>query len=519
MDQQTLLALAFTVGAGALSGGITNAVAIWMLFHPYDEVRIGPFRLHGAISKNKARLARSIGKTVGERLLTPEDVAERLGAPAVRAALTEAIDRIVRDLLARDLGSLTEMAHGPASAVLEEMLQRLGPRIADGLAAYAGTPEFRDSVTAAMEHLKADLGEQPVGAVLTPARREAIRTAVDGWATSLTEGESFAATIGRWLTERMEHLEQDPRPVAERLPEGLLAPLEQAITDYLPAAIERLGATLQDPTIHSALTGALRQAFDGAARDLLLHERLLARLVVKPATFERLVSGLAGTGVERLGQFLRTPAVEAQLAATIRTILLGLLRMPVGERLAALAPDTRANLVATVSTWAATAARSPAARESLQRAVDHGLDQAGALTWARVLSLVPVEEWTATLAEAARSERGRAWVAQTIERSARQLAARPLGRPVDWLPPESVERLVQGVAHAAWDWIRQQIPQVVERLEVPAMVEQKVLGFSTARMEEIIRGVTQRELRLIVRLGYVLGGLVGLAAFGINRLF
>jgi uncharacterized membrane protein YheB (UPF0754 family) len=50
------------------------------------------------------------------------------------------------------------------------------------------------------------------------------------------------------------------------------------------------------------------------------------------------------------------------------------------------------------------------------------------------------------------------------------------------------------------------------------MVEQKVLGFSTQRMEEIVRNVTQRELDLIVRLGYVLGGLVGVIAFGVSVL-
>jgi uncharacterized membrane protein YheB (UPF0754 family) len=50
------------------------------------------------------------------------------------------------------------------------------------------------------------------------------------------------------------------------------------------------------------------------------------------------------------------------------------------------------------------------------------------------------------------------------------------------------------------------------------MVEQKVLGFSTQRMEEIVRGVTQRELNLIVRLGYVLGGVVGVVAFGVSVL-
>jgi len=45
-----------------------------------------------------------------------------------------------------------------------------------------------------------------------------------------------------------------------------------------------------------------------------------------------------------------------------------------------------------------------------------------------------------------------------------------------------------------------------------------VLGFSTRRMEELVRTVTQRELNLIVRLGYLLGGLVGAIAFLVGLL-
>ena len=50
------------------------------------------------------------------------------------------------------------------------------------------------------------------------------------------------------------------------------------------------------------------------------------------------------------------------------------------------------------------------------------------------------------------------------------------------------------------------------------MVERKVLGFSTARIEEIIRGVTERELNMIVRLGYVLGAIIGLITFAAGQL-
>src|SRR2546430_16322816 len=80
-----------TIFVGALSGGITNAVAVWMLFHPYQLRGVGPFNLQGATPKNKARLAKSIGKTVGQRLLTEEELARQLDAPRLREAFVRPI--------------------------------------------------------------------------------------------------------------------------------------------------------------------------------------------------------------------------------------------------------------------------------------------------------------------------------------------------------------------------------------------------------------------------------------------
>src|SRR6476469_7947315 len=50
-----------------MAGGLSDTVAVWMLFNPKQK-RYG---FQGAIPKNQARLAKSLGRTVGERLLTP----------------------------------------------------------------------------------------------------------------------------------------------------------------------------------------------------------------------------------------------------------------------------------------------------------------------------------------------------------------------------------------------------------------------------------------------------------------
>jgi uncharacterized membrane protein YheB (UPF0754 family) len=94
---------------------------------------------------------------------------------------------------------------------------------------------------------------------------------------------------------------------------------------------------------------------------------------------------------------------------------------------------------------------------------------------------------------------------------------RPIGTPARWLPKDGPERLEEGVGPVLWEWLQTQIPAVVERMDVGRRVEEKVLDFPVPRLEELVRRVTERELRLIVRLGYILGAFIGLILVVVDR--
>jgi len=73
-----------TVAFGALAGGITNRIAVWMIFHPYRPPKIlgRPVRwLQGAVPKNQKRLADSVGGVVGGALLDRADLQRLVGGP------------------------------------------------------------------------------------------------------------------------------------------------------------------------------------------------------------------------------------------------------------------------------------------------------------------------------------------------------------------------------------------------------------------------------------------------------
>lgn len=455
-----------TVSVGAVSGGVTNAIAVWMLFHPYNPKGLGPFVIQGAIPKNRARLAKSLGKTVSERLLPEEDLARQLSAPGLR----EAFDRTLAGVLDRALntprGSLRTELSPALLAELEGSLQPLAEGLAQRLAEFVAGPGFE----AALEK----------------------HVALSRWVEEGVSRPELEAAVRRFVAAQRSRLLREERPLIERLPAGLVTAVEQAVADYLPLAVERLGALLSDPVARERIRTALKRFLDRAVRNLVLHERVMAKLVITERRLDRLLEGLEGEGLTDLVDVVESPDFRTQVAGAVNDAFVRFLRTPLADRLWSLGPDRLDGLERAAADYILAAVRAPETR-----------------SWAVARAREAIELGRRALTD----ERGRERVADVAHAAVRGLLDRPLGRPADLLPPEAESRLRHALSEPIWSWVQRQVPVIVSQLSVREMVEQKVLGFSTERLEDLIKRVIERELKVIVYLGYVLGALVGTIVF------
>ena len=87
---------------GAVIGYFTNYLAVKMLFRPRREIRIGgktlPFT-PGVIPKGKPRLARVIGRTVADTLITGEDVRRSLLSDSMQDAVADKAESLLQSRL------------------------------------------------------------------------------------------------------------------------------------------------------------------------------------------------------------------------------------------------------------------------------------------------------------------------------------------------------------------------------------------------------------------------------------
>jgi uncharacterized membrane protein YheB (UPF0754 family) len=301
------------VFVGTIAGGITNTIAVWMLFNP-KQPRFG---FQGAIPKNQARLAKSLGRTVGERLLTPGDLQSELSRP-----------------------------------------------------------EFREAFEARLREV-----------------------------------------IGVILTSR--------EPLIDKVPPAVVTALEGATTSYLPVAMTKLGAFLGQPATRVKVRTALHAMFNRFVEDMRFHERIFAKLMMTEKKFDTVLDAIEKDGVEQVVGLLEEPEVREEISKAIHDAILAYLQKPISD------------IIGDVE---------------------------------------------------ARKD------------------------------PDAPRRLAASAAPVIWDWIDEQIPELVKKLDVQSMVERKVMMFSVERVEEILLMVIEKELRMIIIAGYVLGALVGVVSFGVQRL-
>lgn len=101
-----LFIILFMMVVGAIIGGITNVIAIKMLFHPFNPYYIFKMRIPftpGLIPKRRDEIANKIGQVIEEHLLTEELIRQKLNDGQAKDAINEMIMNQLTQLKSDDM--------------------------------------------------------------------------------------------------------------------------------------------------------------------------------------------------------------------------------------------------------------------------------------------------------------------------------------------------------------------------------------------------------------------------------
>lgn len=101
----SFLVILFMVVVGAVIGGVTNVIAIRMLFHPFKPYYIFKMRIPftpGLIPKRREEIATKIGQVIEEHLITESVILQKLNEPNTREAINDLVIKQLSKLKSDD---------------------------------------------------------------------------------------------------------------------------------------------------------------------------------------------------------------------------------------------------------------------------------------------------------------------------------------------------------------------------------------------------------------------------------
>ena len=521
MPDELIRAL-ITIAFGALAGGLTNSVAIWMLFHPYEPPRVGSRNLNmlqGAIPKNQPRLAAAVGRTVGTRLLTEEDLGKIFRDQEFRTAFDGHLSGFLDALLHRERGSVRDLFPEDMHEQVEGIVEDVATFGLERLHEYLQSDRLAETVSARAGDIVHSIADEPVAGILTPAREGDISEAVDDWMTGAVESEDFSRAIDEYLDRAARRLLEPGRTFEEILPLGLVGAVEKGIAAYLPLAIQRLGSLLEDKEARAKFETFIHDLLHRFLGDLKFHQRVVAKLIITESTVDMVLNTIEAEGAERLAEILQEEAMQDAMARGINDAIVDFLRRPVTSVLGEPDDPSVVDARTTVAGWLIDLAQDPTSRSFVVEKLEVALEKMGARTWGEVFEKLPPDRVAEWLVAGARSEAATTLYREAASRLSKNILERPIGTPANWLPEGASKTAEETLGDPIWEWLQTQVPDVIQQIDVAGRVEEKVLAFPPAKMEELVKKVTHKELKIIVRLGYLLGGFIGIALVILNSLW
>lgn len=474
---------------GALIGYLTNHIAIRMLFRPLKPWRIAGVRIPltpGVIPAARHRLARNIGKMVGDHLLTPADIRRALAEPGFQHNLRRLIETQTAAIYQARLGPPVTVVPPAFRSYFQTGIKLLRRRLLKDLHRHLDSPEFAASLSRAGDQYFNELLQRRLTVLLPADKLQRLLQSLGEQIGQLLASPAFQQGLTTYLDRKLTDLIAAGKTPADLLPPPVLKALLDRLEEQVPHLLQYLAKVLEKPEIQAKLATGLGEVLQKFSSSLGPLGAMLGS-VLPPATVAAKLRAWLGARGWEAGRWLLDDEARRTMAAALRREAELFTQRPLADLLAGVSPEqlqrTRQELTRTMAELLCQPESATAVTDLLAEALTARQDQ--------TLATVMMEFWGSEAAAKGcrftndellrllRSRRGKQMIDQLLgDLVESRLLARPLGRPADLLPRQVRQALNDYLLSHVKQLLEQEVPPLIDALKIHTIVTRKVTAWN-----------------------------------------
>ena len=508
----------FLLVAFATAHGYAGAwIAVRMLFRPRE-----PFKLlgltvfpQGMIPRHRDRLAKAIGKAVGEELVSQETILNELtGNDFLRRKIQAFVDSYTDELLSQDHASLIESlprnVREPVLDAISGLQRKLAAHIRTILSSEESLEMIRSFVTRQVD----DVLGQRVSSVIDDETFESIVEFLEGRLRTAIVARQFERTIGDFVSRRIDGLLDTEIPLGQMFTDDAVGLLKEKAAEQIEPAIHQLTELAAAEKTRNQIGALIKHEVHDYYENLPFFKKIFV-------SRENLISDVDALVNEslprRIEETLRGEFFAEEARSFINVSIDNALAQPLPAIFGTIAPEQLDRLKQQVTRSVISLMRSDQTiegisaymRETLEKFRPHSIDAI-----LQLLHTDSEERLKSMLSRGLLDVVGREETSNIInEMLAGQidrLLSMPIGKLGDHIPEEKLREASTSLTDAIVAATSAKLPEAIAEFDVAGLVREKIQGYPAEKLEALVMSVAKEHLRKIELFGAFFGLIIGI---------
>ncbi len=493
-------------------------LAIWMLFHPYQSVKLLGITIwpQGMIPRHREKLAQSIGNAVGNELVSQQTVFDALfETDFFQRKVEEFVGAYTNELLSRVYPSFIDALPSQARAPILDTISALQYRLAEYIAEMLKSEETANAIENFVDKQIDELLDRRLGDMVSDSSLDKILDFAEDQVHKLFATEGFETKVHEFVAGRMEDLARSEATLADTFTPETIAFIKDRIDQQVPPIVHHLAEIATAQTTRKQIGGLIKLEVDEYYQQLSLFKKIF----VSRERIHREVDELMNkTLPRRVEEYLRGPAFEQEAEAFLNATVDKVMARPLNELIGQFDSIRFEDLKSQISNRLIEILRSEALSTSVSMQVEETIDRLRPQTLGALMQQLdsnPTAQAKEFLSKSLLSLLSRDDTARTINAimstQIERLLISPIGRLGDHVSRNAMERassaLVERITLAA----RERLPVAIAEFDVGGLVRKKVSDYPLEKLEDLVLSVARDQLKTIEIFGAVIGFFIGLA--------
>lgn len=470
---------------GGMIGYITNWLAIKMLFRPHREIKILGIKLPftpGLIPKERSRIAKSIGDSVGENLLSPEVITNALSKPEMKENINIWIkDNIYR--LKENHNSISSILMIQGQEKYRELVQYLNLKIVGFIFSKIKKEDFNSNIVEFAENI---LYEKYAVEVKAFAYEQ-----MDIVLLGFLNSNKLKSEIELGIQSIIDKIKKDDRTLYEAMPDSIVNSIKTYIEEEQDVITLGIKDILKSPEIQDKLKSSLAD---------LVNQNL--NKVVSIFITPELISEKVFIALEK---YIDSPEVDETIIYIIEDSVDKVLNHKVsdiGKDILDIISNDKTSIFSDIIIDYISHEEK---QSKLLKLIRDKLESEDRAIKEKVLSLI-----SEGIELIINQEEFKRIVTDVVHHTLINILNQPISTIFKDLDTNNIDSITEYLNIGLHELVNNHLPGIVTTMNIASIVEDQINSFDVEFTEELILQIAKKELSAITWVGALLGIIIGL---------